>query len=88
MSKQNKFFDKKESELSNYIEKNDLPVLKNQKKQKMIDMLAGAAKNSLAKKKTISLRLPERDLRKLKAKAAQEGMPYQTLITSILHKNI
>lgn len=34
----------------------------------------------------ISLRIPETDLARLKAKALREGMPYQTLIGSILHK--
>ena len=36
----------------------------------------------------ISLRLPESDLERLKAKALREGMPYQTLIGSILHKAV
>ena len=36
----------------------------------------------------ISLRLPESDLLRLKAKAMREGMPYQTLIGSILHKAV
>ena len=30
--------------------------------------------------------IEERDLARLKARAAEEGMPYQTLINSILHK--
>ncbi len=44
------------------------------------------AKATLAKNKTISIRISEIDLIKLKAKAAQEGMPYQTLISSSLHR--
>jgi len=36
----------------------------------------------------ISLRLPNTDLQRLKAKALREGMPYQTLINSILHKAV
>ena len=36
----------------------------------------------------ISLRIPETDLQRLKAKALREGMPYQTLIGSILHKAV
>lgn len=36
----------------------------------------------------ISLRLSETDLARLKAKALREGMPYQTLIGSILHKAV
>lgn len=46
------------------------------------------AKATLAKNKTISIRISEIDLLKIKGKAAQEGMPYQTLISSSLHKLI
>ncbi len=46
-----------------------------------------AAKNSLNKTLNINIRLSERDVYKLKAKAAEEGLPYQTLAASILHKS-
>ncbi len=38
------------------------------------------------KKKNINIRISEYDLAHLKQKAAEEGMPYQTLISSVLHK--
>ncbi len=41
-----------------------------------------------AERTKITLRLSNPDLSKLKAKALQEGMPYQTLISSILHKAV
>ncbi len=41
-----------------------------------------------AKKKVISLRLPEDNLLALKQKAMEEGLPYQTLIGSVLHKYV
>ena len=41
---------------------------------------------SVAKTRTISLRINERVLERLKRKAAQEGLPYQTLIASVLHR--
>ena len=44
------------------------------------------AKNTTAKNKTISIRISSVDLMKLKAKAVQEGMPYQTLIASSIHR--
>lgn len=44
------------------------------------------AKNTTAKNKTISIRISAVDLMKLKAKASQDGMPYQTLISSSLHR--
>jgi predicted DNA binding CopG/RHH family protein len=45
------------------------------------------AKNTLAKNKTITVRLSERNLLRLKAKAAQEGIPYQTFVSSLIQKN-
>ena len=40
------------------------------------------------KNKAISLRINNYDLEKIKEKAEQEGIPYQTLITNILHKYV
>jgi predicted DNA binding CopG/RHH family protein len=48
-----------------------------------------AAKRTLdGKRQRISISIPERDLARLKTKAAEQGMPYQTLINSILHKYV
>ncbi|HBB44318.1 MAG: hypothetical protein UW27_C0010G0034 [Parcubacteria group bacterium GW2011_GWA1_44_13] len=44
------------------------------------------AKDTTAKNKTISIRISAVDLMKLKAKAIQEGMPYQTLISASIHR--
>lgn len=55
-------------------------------KKKDIARYSRMAKATLAKNKTISIRISEVDLIRLKAKAAQEGIPYQTLISSSLHR--
>ena len=44
------------------------------------------AKNTYLKNKRINIRISERDLKRLKSKSIEEGIPYQTLIVSILHK--
>jgi predicted DNA binding CopG/RHH family protein len=49
---------------------------------------AAIARNTLAKNKVITVRIPERNLIKIKAAAAREGLPYQTYITSLLHKHV
>jgi len=49
---------------------------------------AQIARNTLKKNKSITIRLAERDIQKIKAKAAEEGLPYQTLITSVIHRYI
>ena len=45
-----------------------------------------AARNTLKKDKRINLRLSQKDYRQIQLKAIEEGMPYQTLIASIIHK--
>ena len=59
------------------------PVANFSKRKKI---LIAAARNTLNKTKNINLRLTERDLHRLKVKAMEEGLPYQTLAASILHK--
>ena len=46
-----------------------------------------AARRTLNKTRNINIRISEKDLQKLKAKAIREGIPYQTLASSILHKS-
>ena len=84
--KDNYELDPEEQELSDAIELGEFEPVENSEELK--NKIIAAAKMTNAKTRTINIRLPERDLYKLKAKAAQEGMPYQTLVASILHKNI
>ena len=48
--------------------------------------LESAASETLRKDRRINIRLPSHDLVEIKRLAAREGVPYQTLISSILHK--
>ena len=59
------------------------PELKERKKE-----LQQIARNTMNKTRNINIRLTERDLHKLKAKAIEDGIPYQTLAASILHKTV
>lgn len=45
-----------------------------------------AARETLRKDKRINIRLSQKDLEGIQSRAAREGMPYQTLISSIIHK--
>lgn len=76
----NKLLDE-EKAIENEIE--ELKPVSGLKKKKIENILAQARKN-----KSISLRISNFDLEKLKEKANNEGVPYQTLINSILHKYI
>ncbi len=46
------------------------------------------AKAMLQKDARINIRLPSKDLRGLQKRALSEGIPYQTLVASILHKYV
>ena len=46
------------------------------------------ARNTLRKGKRINIRISSTDLEGLKTKAIREGLPYQTLIASVLHKYV
>jgi predicted DNA binding CopG/RHH family protein len=40
----------------------------------------------MSKKKAISIRLLESDLERIKAKSLSQGMPYQTLLSALIHQ--
>ena len=44
------------------------------------------ARATLAKNKRVNIRLSTRDLSEIQTRAVEEGVPYQTLISSVLHK--
>lgn len=54
--------------------------------EKNLEVYREAARATLRKDQRINIRLTLGDLTALKAIAIEEGMPYQTLITSVLHK--
>ena len=50
--------------------------------------LTAYARNTLRKDKRLNIRISERDLLELQKKAVNEGLPYQTYVSSIIHKFI
>ena len=51
-------------------------------------MLQAAAEETFKKDKRINIRISSRDLESLQRRAFEEGIPYQTLVSSVLHKNV
>ena len=45
-----------------------------------------AARNTFNKNKRVNLRVTERDFNLAHARAREEGIPYQTLLSSVIHK--
>ena len=54
----------------------------------LLDQLRAAARSTGQKDQRINIRLSSPDLQALRMRALQEGIPYQTLISSVLHKYI
>ena len=46
------------------------------------------AKSTFLKNKRINIRISEKDFIDIKKKSLEEGLPYQTLISSIIHKYV
>ena len=77
---------KEEQKILDAVEKGEFVPVENQEEAKREAVIA--ARNTLNKIKNINIRLTLRDLQKLKSKAIEEGLPYQTLASSILHKAV
>jgi len=76
--------DRQEKELMESIERDEWKPVKNLKQEK--EKAIVAARNTLKKDKRINLRLSEKDYHQIQIKAIEEGIPYQTFISSIIHK--
>ena len=75
-----------EKEILDSFEKGEwVPVKNFAKRQKE---LMQYARNTLKKDKRLNIRISERDLIELQRKAIIEGLPYQTYVSSIIHKFI
>jgi len=82
-----KYYDEEEKELIESIENEEwMPVADNKKKE--IEEAIENANRTLRKDKRMNIRISERDLKNLKVKALEEGIPYQTLVSMILHKYV
>jgi len=76
--------DKEESDLMKSLENDEWQSVKDLKQQKKAAV--ETARNTLKKDKRINLRLSQKDYHEIQIKAVEEGIPYQTLISSIIHK--
>lgn len=77
---------KEEQEILDAYESGDFQSIPNVKKE--IAKYQEYAKYTLQKNKRINIRLSERDLIHIQRKAVEQGLPYQVLVDSILHKYI
>lgn len=77
-------FDSEEKEILEAFENGEFKRVKNTKQE--IEQHKTVAEATFRKDARINIRLSSRDLRSLQARALKEGIPYQTLVSSVLHK--
>ena len=76
--------DKQEQELINSFERGEWESVKNLKQE--IKKHKKYAQNTLKKDKRVNIRISSKDLEGIQIRAIEEGIPYQTLLASIIHK--
>lgn len=76
--------DEEEKEILQAYEEGKLERVPNAENKR--EEIVEAARNTLLKNKNISLRISEAHIAKLKEKAAKAGLPYQTIISALIHQ--
>ena len=78
--------DKEEKEILDSFERGEWKQVKNLKAE--IKKHQEYARKTLKKDKRVNIRISSRDLEEIQALAVENGIPYQTLISSILHRYV
>jgi len=77
--------DREEQEILDAYESGEFESVMTGERKKSIEQAAAA---TFKKDKRINIRLSGRDLSAIQRRALEEGIPYQTLVASILHKYV
>ena len=78
--------DKEEKEILDSFERGEWKQVKNLKAE--IKKHQEYARKTLRKDKRVNIRISSKDLEEIQALAAENGIPYQTLMSSILHRYV
>jgi len=73
-----------EQAIIDYVENGDATSIDDLDSE--INRYTQIAHAQISKKKTISIQLLESDIEHIKAKSVSQGLPYQTLISSLVHQ--
>jgi len=76
--------DKEEQDILDSFERGEWKPVANRRKEIARHVLY--AKNTLAKNRRVNIRISSKDLEELQAIAIEDGMPYQTLMASVLRR--
>lgn len=78
--------DREEKELLDAYERGDMALAAPTKKEK--EGLRETAANTFRKNRRMTIRLYEHDLEGIKKKALEKGVPYQSLVSSMIHQYV
>ena len=76
--------DKEEKNILDSFERGEWKPVANRRQE--IARHVAYARNTLAKDRRVNIRISSKDLDQLQAMAVEDGMPYQTLMASVLHR--
>lgn len=76
---------KEEKALLNAIESGEYESILTESRKKELEAIAA---NTSKKDKRINIRISNRDLTAIQSRASEEGIPYQTFVSSIIHKYV
>ena len=79
-------YDKEEKSIVDAYKKGRIRLSTPSKKE--IEAIKATARNTLVKDKRITIRLYDHDYKGIQKKALEMGIPYQTLISGIIHRYI
>lgn len=77
--------DREEAQLLSLLDKGQLKSVASKTE---LARLKSAARATAIKDRRVNIRLSSSDLSDIQVKALEEGIPYQTLIASVLHKYV
>lgn len=81
--------DAEEKELLRSIERGEWkPIANLAAERKRYQAIAHRTMEKLRKSQRVNIRLSPEDLRGMQVRAIEEGIPYQTLMASVLHKYV
>jgi predicted DNA binding CopG/RHH family protein len=81
-----KYLNDYEKELIESLESEDIQSVENVKKE--IEKHQAYARNTLKKDMRVNIRISSKDLEEIQVTAVKQGLPYQTFMSSVLHKYV
>ena len=83
-----RFLDPDEEAVAQALETGDAPLKSALTPERKAEIETMARATMAGERAKISLRIPKQDLVRLKSRALEEGIPYQTLINALIHRYV